>query len=83
MHRPRIVAQASLRAVEELLGIPAHVESATIVQAGEREVALCVITLAIPRVGEQAMCGSAIVRGDREDAVARAVLAAINRRLSG
>jgi len=83
MHRPRIVAQASLRAVDELLGIPSHVESATIVPAGEREVAICVITLAIPRIGEQALCGSAIVRGDREDSVARAVLAAINRRLSG
>ena len=83
IHRPRIVAQASLRAVDELLGLPSHVETATIVSAGEREVALAVLTLSIPRIGEQALCGSALVRGDAEDAVARAVLAAINRRLAG
>jgi hypothetical protein len=82
-HRPRIVAQASLRAVDELLGLPSHVESAQIVAAGDREVALAVLSLAIPRLGEQVLCGSAIVRGDSEDAVARAVLAAINRRLAG
>jgi len=82
-HRPRIVAEAALRAVDELLGIPSHVDSAALVPAGDRTVALVVITLSIPRVGEQAMCGSAIVRGDPEDAVARAVLSSINRRLAG
>lgn len=82
-HRPRIVAQASLRAVDDLLGIPSHVDSAMLVAAGDREVALVVITLAIPRLGEQVLCGSALVRGDSEDAVARGVLAAINRRLAG
>jgi len=82
-HRPRIVADASLRAVDELLGIPSHVDSAQLVPAGGREVALVVLTLAVPRIGEQSLCGSALVRGDSEDAVARAVLAAINRRLSG
>lgn len=83
LHRPRIVAEASMRAVDELLGLPSYVESAQIVSAGDREVALAVLTVVIPRIGEQSMCGSALVRGDAEDAMARAVLAAINRRLAG
>jgi hypothetical protein len=37
----------------------------------------------IPKLGEQILCGSALVRGDAEDAVSRSVLAAVNRRLSG
>ncbi|MCA0330646.1 MAG: hypothetical protein LCI03_12190 [Actinobacteria bacterium] len=83
VHRPRIVAQATLQALTDLLGIPAQVESSQVVEAGLREVALSVITLEIPRLGEQVLCGSALVRGDEEDAVARSVLAAVNRKLSG
>ena len=83
IHRPRIVAQATLDAVTELLGIPVQVESAQLLEIGLREVAVTVMTLVIPRLGEQVLCGSALVRGDEEDAVARSVLAAINRRLSG
>jgi len=82
-HRPRIVAQATLAALTELLGLPASVESSQIVEIGLREVAITVLTLAIPRLGEQVLCGSAMVRGDAEDAVARSVLAAVNRRLAG
>jgi hypothetical protein len=82
-HRPRIVAAATLGALTELLGIPAQVESAQILELGLREVAVTVLTLTIPRLGEQTLCGSALVRGDEEDAVARSVLAAVNRRLSG
>lgn len=83
VHRARIVAQATLQALTDLLGIPAQVESSQVVEAGLREVALSVITLEIPRLGEQVLCGSALVRGDEEDAVARSVLAAVNRKLSG
>ena len=82
-HRPRLVAEATLAALAELLGIPAQVESAQVVEAGAREVALAVITLQVPRLGAHTSCGSAMLRGDAEDAVARAVLAAVNRRLSG
>lgn len=83
VHRPRLVAEATLGALTELLGIPAQIESSQIVDAGAREVAVTVLTLEIPRLGEQVLCGSALVRGDEEDAVARSVLAAVNRRLSG
>jgi hypothetical protein len=83
LHRPRIVAQATLVALTELLGIPAQIESAQVIEVAHREIALTTLTLTIPRLGEQALCGSALVRGDEEDAVARAVLAAVNRRLAG
>ncbi len=83
IHRPRIVAQATLAAMTELLGIPAQIESAQILEIGFREVAVTTLTLTIPRLGDQALCGSALVRGDAEDAIARSVLAAVNRRLAG
>ena len=83
VHRARIVASATLVALTELLGIPAQIESSQILEVGSREVALTTLTLTIPRLGDQILCGSALVRGDEEDAVARSVLAAVNRRLAG
>jgi hypothetical protein len=82
-HRPRLVAHATLDALDELLGHPCEVENATVVKLGPREVALSVLTLTLPRVGEQVMTGTAPVRGDQADAVARSVLNALNRQLSG
>jgi hypothetical protein len=79
--RPRLVASAAVSALDELLGIPAAVESATVVDTGTHPVALVVLTLSVPRLGAQSVAGSAVVRGDETDAVARAVLAAVNRRL--
>jgi len=81
--RPRLVAQATLIALAELLGLPADVESASVVDTGTNPVALVVLTISIPRLGAQSVAGSAVVRGDEADAVARAVLAALNRRLAG
>lgn len=82
-HRARLVAVATLDAVAELLGQPCEVESAAIVGTGTREVALTVLTMLLPRTGEQVLTGSAVVRGDDADAVARSVLAALNRQLTG
>ncbi len=82
-HRARLVAVATLDAVSELLGQPCEVESATIVATGNREVAMAVLTMVLPRTGEQVLTGSAAVRGDEADAVARSVLAALNRQLAG
>jgi hypothetical protein len=81
--RPRLVAQATLEALRELLGTPAELDHAAVVQVGGRAVAVCVLTLAVPRQGEQLMTGSALVRSDEVDAVARCVLDALNRRLAG
>jgi hypothetical protein len=82
-HRPRLVAQATLAAVTDLLGQAAEIESAQLIAAGARNVAVTVLTVQTPRIGEQVMSGSAVVRGDEADAVARSVLDALNRRISG
>jgi hypothetical protein len=79
--RPRLVASATLSALDELLGVPAAVESAAVVDTGTHAVALVVLTLSVPRIGPQSVAGSAVVRGDETDAVARAALSAVNRRL--
>ena len=82
-HRARLVAVATLDAVRELLGQPCEVESSSIVPIGGRDVAVSVLTMMVPRAGEQILTGSAAVRGDEADAVARSVLAALNRQLTG
>ncbi|HEX6937123.1 MAG TPA: hypothetical protein VF227_11445 [Actinomycetes bacterium] len=82
-HRARLVAIATLEAVSELLGQPCEVESSAIVATGSREIALSVLTIMIPRTGEQVLTGAAVVRGDDADGVARSVLAALNRQLAG
>jgi len=81
-HRPRLIAQATLQALTDLLGQPTEIESVTLVGTGHRSVALTVLTVQTPRIGEQVVTGSAMVRGDEADAVARSVLDALNRRLS-
>jgi len=79
----RLVAEAtldSLRAFEPATS-RADVETATIAHVGERQVALTTIVLVVPP-NEEVMCGSAPVRGgDVHEALARAVLDALNRRL--
>ena len=82
-HRARLVALATLDAVAELLGQPCEVESSVIVPVGGRDVAVTLLTMMVPRAGEQVLTGSAVVRGDEADAVARSVLAALNRQLTG
>jgi len=82
-HRPRLIAQATLAALADLLGQATEIESVTLVGTGHRTVALTVLTVQTPRIGEQVVTGSAMVRGDEADAVARSVLDALNRRLSG
>ena len=81
--RPRIVARATLDALGELLGTPADIEHSTVLPVGSRSVAVSVLQIQVPRTGEQVLSGSAVVRGDESDAVARSVLDALNRRLIG
>ncbi len=81
-HRARLVAIATLDAVHELLGQACEVESSVVLPVGGRDVAVTVLTLMVPRAGEQVLTGSAAVRGDEADAVARSVLAALNRQLT-
>ena len=81
--RPRLVARATLDAVRELLGMRCEIESAQVTDAGALQVALVVLSLSVPRAGQQLLTGSAVVRADPADAVARSVLAALNRQLAG
>jgi hypothetical protein len=81
-HRPRLVAEATLAALRDLLDTRAEVEDAFLHDTGSRLVALTVLSITVPRVGPQAVSGSAVVRTDEADAVARSVLDAVNRRLS-
>lgn len=81
--RPRLVARATLDAVRELLGSPAEVDHAAIASVGDHSVAVCVVSVVVPRLGEQLLTGSALVRDDEADAIARSVLNALNRRLTG
>ena len=81
--RPRLVAQATLDALRQLMPAAecADVELATVVRVGIREVALTSMVFVIPP-HEDVVSGSALVRGANEtEAVARAVLDATNRRL--
>jgi hypothetical protein len=81
--RPRLVAQATLDALRQLIPAAecADVELAAVVRVGSRDVALTSMVFVVPP-HEDVVSGSALVRGTNEtEAVARAVLDATNRRL--
>lgn len=81
--RPRLIARATLNAVCALMPVGAcDIEYAQVAQIGGREVAVSIVQVVTPE-GEQIVTGSALVRGDEADAVARSVLDALNRRLAG
>jgi hypothetical protein len=86
----RLCAAAAANAVDELLGEAAetqsgrghcYVEQAAIVPMGSCEVAVVVVLLVCDGWVEQ-LAGSALVSGDPRQAVVRATLAAVNRRLT-
>lgn len=79
--RERVVAHATLDALRPLLTDRAEIESAQVVQLPGRRVALSVVVLPGAAREYQVLVGSALVRGDVEDALARSVLSALNRRL--
>ena len=80
--RQRIVAQATLNAVEQY-SYGAHtfaLEDVSIIQLGRERVAVSCVAVVSP-LGEQAFSGSALVRQNEKDSIVRATLDAINRRL--
>jgi hypothetical protein len=79
----RVVADATIAALAELgpAARCASVEAASIVRVGERDVAVVVLDVVVPPY-EEFVTGSAPVRSaGADEAVARAVLDACNRRL--
>jgi hypothetical protein len=81
--RPQLVAAAALDAVRQ--GEPAaeaiHITNAEISRIGTNRVAIVTVVYVDPPT-ELVVSGSAVVRRDRDDAVARALLDATNRRLA-
>ena len=73
----RSIARATLESMRELLTHPVDLESVEVLQAGASE--LAVVTL---RRNESTLVGSAIIRVDHHDAIARATLDALNRQLT-
>jgi hypothetical protein len=84
----RMCAMATAKAVDELLSTSDHVdgpakcfvEHAASVPFGPMQVAVVVLLLSCGGWVEQ-LAGSAVVTGDERDAMVRATLAAVNRRL--
>ena len=75
----RLVARGVVEAVSGLTGDSSlEVDFADLVPAGTHSVALAVLRLATDK-GDQVVSGSAIVRRDGNDAMARATLSALNR----
>lgn len=82
--RTAIVASATLGAVAGLLDCSAVVESALIVDVAGIDAAVTILRLESNGNdgADDLLVGSALVRGDSEDATARSVLSALNRRIS-
>lgn len=79
----RLVAEATLGAVSKLSkqAIAFALDDATIVTLSREKVALVGLSI-VGKGHEQLCCGSAIVKHDEKDAIARSTLDAVNRRLS-
>lgn len=81
--RRRATARATLDALRPLLGASraVEVEGVEIAQVLGHEVALCIVHFH-SRTGEETAVGSALVSRDESDAIARAVLDALNRTIA-
>ena len=81
--RPQLVAAAALDAIRqaEPAAEAIHITSAEISRIGSNRVAVVTVVYVDPPT-ELVVSGSAVVRRDRDDAVARALLDATNRRLA-
>ena len=80
----RTVATATLHGVDQLLDGRARcgLDAAAVAEVGGDRVAVTVVTL-LAEGGSDRIAGAALVRGDARQAMARAVLGSLNRRLDG
>jgi hypothetical protein len=78
----RAVATAALRAIEQLIGSSARfeLEHVEVTRSGNERTALVSVTM-VSGSGTDRLTGSAVVREDARQAVIRAALDAVNRRL--
>lgn len=81
--RPQLVAAAALDALRQLepAAEAVHLAAADVTRIGKNRIALVTVVWVEPPL-ELPVSGSAVVRHDRDDAVARALLDATNRRIS-
>lgn len=81
--RMRIIAEAALEAIVAYTHglVRFALEDVDIVKLGRERAAVSCVQL-MSQVGEQAFCGSALVRQSEQDSIVRATLDAINRRLT-
>jgi hypothetical protein len=81
--RPHLVAAAALDALRQLEAAAdaVHLSAAEVTRVGGNRIAVVTVVWVEPPL-ELPMSGSAVVRRDRDDAIARALLDAVNRRLS-
>lgn len=80
--RASAIAAATLLAVAPLLAGECQLDTARVIQVTGRHIALAIVTMEPVAEPATTLVGSALVRGDLEDAIARSVLSALNRRLS-
>ncbi len=82
-NRLRLTAEATLKAVEGFVRQRCTflLEDVALVPTGRWETALVVVTAVTPK-GEELLIGAVIVEGDPAEAMAKAALSAVNRRLS-
>jgi hypothetical protein len=80
--RLRIIGEATLRALEEVLGggPPLALDAVASTSVGARPVIVAQV-VSMKGVEEEVAVGSALIRGDEAEAVVRAVLDALNRRI--
>ena len=80
--RLRMLALAALDALEQWSGemVNFALEDVTVVQLGHEKVAVACIVL-VTDFGEQTFTGSSLVRQNEKDAIVRATLDALNRRI--
>jgi hypothetical protein len=81
--RPQLVAAAALDALRQLepAAEAVHLAAADVTRVGKTRIALVTVVWVEPPL-ELSVSGSAVVRRDRDEAVARALLDATNRRIS-
>ncbi|WP_346930632.1 hypothetical protein [Clostridium sp.] len=82
INRRRVVAKATVSAVEEMIGQVSAFDVEDIVINSIRDISyVTVIVNMINDVAEEVLIGTAIVRNDINEAIAKATLDAINRRI--
>lgn len=83
-NKNRLVAEATLKDVEEILGqaFIIYPNDVIVKEVSNYTVATVVVTLKVSYI-EEVLAGSAIVRNDLNESIVRATLDAINRRIKG